>query len=186
MAKHYPFKILSKLYADAFMRAVENLPGTSTVDNLKIQFKIYEKGFIKVACLNENTKNVVLQAARDFKLRYPTQEIIVIQESDLVTNIKMSCVLKNSENFFTEGDEFLKEIQEKNMLNISGWVVEKAINIREPLNSLKRQKIYFDVDLLSACYISSRNFYLDIKDGSFLICVRNREELLQMYDSSLV
>ncbi|XP_070507501.1 uncharacterized protein [Chironomus tepperi] len=186
MAEHYPFLILKNDYVKEFWRAIDNLPGTSTATDLRIQYKLYEKGFIKIACLDEETKDVILQLAREFTKRYPSKKIIVIHESHLLTVIKMSCILKRVKSFFTVDDEFLREIQDKNRLNTTNWFVEEAKFIPEPPDPPKQQKFYFTVDFLSAGYIHSRNFHLDIKDECVQICVRNRRELQRMYDKSLL
>ncbi|XP_070502785.1 uncharacterized protein [Chironomus tepperi] len=186
MAEYYPFRILKNDYAEEFKREIDNFPGTSTDTGLRIQYKFYEKGFIKIACLDEVTKDVILQLAREFTKRYPNQKIIVIHESELLTVIKMSCILKKVKSFFTVDDEFLREIQDKNRLNTTNWFVEEAKYIPEPPDPPKQQKFYFTVDLLSAGYIQYRSFHLDIKDECVQICVRNRKELQRMYDMSLL
>ena len=180
MAENYPFKILIKKYADEFMREIENHPGTSSATDPKIQYKLYEKGYIKIACLDDETKNFVLELARKFKLRYPKPKILAIDENNLLTIIKMSCSLKNTENFFAADGAFMREIQDKNKLDTSKWFIEPC------RCTSSQQKVCFSVDLLSAGYISYRNFHLDIRGECVRVLVRSKEELEVMYASSLL
>ncbi|CAG9806427.1 unnamed protein product [Chironomus riparius] len=180
MHSNYPFRFLSKEYADQFMAEIENFPETSTAADLKIQYIFFEKGYIKVVCLDEETRRKVLKLAEEFKHRYPRPKIIAINGLDLLTIIKMSCKLCNKQSIFLKGDEFLKEIQERNKLDTSSWIVDEG---PEPS---AYQKVCFSVDIFGAFYISSRDFYLDIKGECVRVCVRSKRELEVMYASSLL
>jgi len=160
MAQNYPFNMLKKEEVDNMIKKIENHGCRFTDFVPNYGEKCYEKGCLKILCFDEKTSEFLQNKVRNSK--FSNRKIKIFHKDKFPKYIKMSCMISKMSQ-----EEFLTEIMEQNKIDTTNWTVEKLNETNDKvLRSKKDRKFIFCVDLLSATYIRSRNFYLDIKGQS--------------------
>lgn len=160
MAQNYPFNILKKEEVDNIIKKIENHGHNSTDFVPNYGEKCFEKGCLKILCLDEKTSEFLQDKVRSSK--FSNRTIKIFRKDKFPKYLKMSCIMSEISH-----EEFLNEIKEQNKIDTTNWTIENLNETNDKaLRSKKNRKFIIYVDLLSATYIRSRNFYLDIKGKS--------------------
>lgn len=160
MAQNYPFNMLKKEEVDSMIKKIENHSRNPTDFVPNYGEKCYEKGCLKILCLDEKTSEFLQDKVRNSKLS--NRKVKIFHKDKFPKYIKMSCIISEM-----SPEEFLSKIKEQNKIDTTNWTIENLNETNDKaLRSKKNRKFIVCVDILSAAYIRSRNFYLDIKGQS--------------------